>query len=270
VTVPRTSVCVSPATAATTRRARSIVAALTCAALAVARAHAQDLEPRAYSASPVGLNFLVIGYGWSAGSVVVDPTLPISDVPAAVQGPTIGIGHTFNVFGDLGLVTAAFPYSLADVTGKVFEQGAEAKRSGLADTRIKLSINLLGNPAMSPSEFTTAPHCVIAGLSVSVIAPTGQYDDTKLINLGNNRWAFKAETGVSLPKGPWDLDTYVGSWFFTPNRDFYPGGSTRTEEPVLTIQGHASYEFRPRLWVAIDGTSYRGGSTRVDQRDPQA
>jgi hypothetical protein len=37
---------------------------------------------------------------------------------------------------------------------------------------------------------------------------------------------------------------------------------------VLTIQGHVTYEFRPRLWIAVDGTSYRGGSTRVNDGNP--
>jgi hypothetical protein len=37
---------------------------------------------------------------------------------------------------------------------------------------------------------------------------------------------------------------------------------------VVTIQGHVTYEFRPRLWIAVNGTWYRGGSTRVNDRDP--
>ena len=43
---------------------------------------AQDLEPKAYSASPVGAAFLVVGFARSTGSVLFDPTLPITDVEA--------------------------------------------------------------------------------------------------------------------------------------------------------------------------------------------
>jgi len=225
------------------------------------------MEPRAYSASPVGLNFLVVGSTWLRGSVVLDPDLPISNVQADVQSLAVGIEHTFNLFGDLGRVVAALPYSQADVTGMVFEQQGEAKRSGLANALFKLSVNLRGNPAMSLEEFLAAPHRTIVGASVSAIAPVGQYYETKLINIGTNRWAFKPEMCISFPKGSWYVDGYVGAWFFTANRDFYPGNSTRTQDPVLTIQGHVTYEFRPHLWVAVDGTSYRGGSTRVDRAD---
>lgn len=242
--------------------------ALVCGALAVAPASAQDMEPRAYSASPVGANFLVTSYSWSTGDVVFDPTLPITDIKANVQGLVVAVGHSFNLFGQLALASAAIPYVLADVTGKVFEQQAETHRSGLADAHFKLSVNFWGNPAMSPREFVTAPRHTIVGASVSVTAPASQYYETKLINLGTNRWSFKPEVGVSVPYGRWDLDGYVGAYFYTSNANFYPGAAFRTQDPVLAIQGHASYTFRPRLWAALDGTWYRGGSSRVGDGVP--
>jgi hypothetical protein len=36
-------------------------------------ARAQDLEPRAYSNSPIGLNFVIAGYGYASGTVLTDP-----------------------------------------------------------------------------------------------------------------------------------------------------------------------------------------------------
>src|SRR6187455_2366410 len=41
---------------------------------------AQDLEPRAYSNSPTGLNFVIVGYGYAEGSVLTDPSLPLENV----------------------------------------------------------------------------------------------------------------------------------------------------------------------------------------------
>src|SRR5436190_18691963 len=175
---------------------------------------AQDMEPKAYSASPVGANFFVGGYTWSTGAVVFDPTLPVSDVHADVQAFVVGIGHTFDVFGDLALVSLAMPYATADLTGKVGEQAAAVSRSGLADARMKFSINLLGNPAMAAKDFFRLPRRTVVGASVSVQAPTGQYYDTKLVNIGNNRWGFKPEVGVSVPIRKLDLDAYVGVWLF--------------------------------------------------------
>lgn len=47
----------------------------------------QELEPRAYSPSPTGANFLVVGFGELSGSVLFDPTLRISNVSANLRAP---------------------------------------------------------------------------------------------------------------------------------------------------------------------------------------
>ena len=90
-----------------TRVRQVVLGAAVCQVLTAATAAAQDMEPRAYSPAPVGANFLVTSYSWSTGSVVVDPTLPITDVQADVQGLVVGLGHSFNLLGNLAIITAA-------------------------------------------------------------------------------------------------------------------------------------------------------------------
>jgi len=230
-----------------------------------AHGSAQELEPRAYSASPVGLNFVVVGFGRSSGSVLFDPNVQITDVEATLQHPTIGLGRTFGLFGRQCLITAAVPYVWGDISGNVAEQKQTITRSGLADLRMKFSVNLHGNPARSPAEFAKArDRTYIIASSVTVSAPSGQYDPAKLVNNGTNRWGFKPEIGVSYPLGKFDLDAYFGAWLYTHNSDFFPGGRLRQQDPVTTLQGHVSYTFRPRLWLAADVTWYRGGSVSID------
>jgi hypothetical protein len=226
----------------------------------------QDLEPRAYSSSPTGLNFLVFGFGYSTGSVLFDPTLPIANVEAKFNLPSAGYGRTFGLLGRQSLVTVGLPYLWGNVSGDVFEKHRSTRRSGLADLRVKLSVNLHGNPARSPAEFSKQrKRAFIVGTSIIVSAPTGQYDSTKLINIGTNRWAFKPELGISYPlKRRLDLDLYIGSWIFTDNNEYFPRDKVRQQSPVLSLQSHVSYTFRPRLWIAGDVTWYRGGASRVD------
>jgi hypothetical protein len=243
---------------------RTAVAVVTLVSIiaGAAVARAQDLEPRAYSASPVGVNFLVVSYSRSSGSVVFDPSLPFSDVRATIKAPVGGLGHTFNLFGKLALISVAVPYAVGRVTGNVGDASREVTRSGLADSRVRLSVNLRGNDAMAPREFAAAPRKVVLGASLTMTLPTSQYSGTKLINIGTHRWSLKPEFGVSVPRGHWDLDAYVGGWFYSDNPDSYPGGVVRSQDPILTIQGHASYTIRRGFWVAGDGTWYRGGSAR--------
>ena len=45
----------------------------------VPNAKAQEAEPRSYSNTPVGLNFLIGGYVYSQGKIAFDPDLSIAD-----------------------------------------------------------------------------------------------------------------------------------------------------------------------------------------------
>jgi hypothetical protein len=249
-----------------TRRGRfALTGVLLAVALASAtRTFAQELEPRAYSASPIGANFLVVGAGRSTGEVLFDPTVPITDVRAELNAVSVGLGRTFSLAGRLALVTAALPYSWGTIEGTVAEQARQITRSGLADMRVKLSVNVRGNPAMAPAAFVRAPQRTIVGASVTVAAPIGQYDNQKLINLGANRWSFKPEVGISHPVGRWDLDAYAGVWLFTQNEQFFPGEAVRRQDPIVSLQGHASYTLRRRTWLAFDATWYSGGKARVN------
>jgi len=232
----------------------------------------QDLEPRAYSASPTGLNFLVVGFGRSSGGIAFDPAIPITNAHADIYSPVFGLGRTFGLFGRQALITAALPYAFGSASGNVGPQLQQASvtRSGLADFRAKFSIILHGSPALSPQEFAkTNHHSLLIGASLSLQAPTGQYSSTKLINLGTNRWALRPELGMSYPWKKFYFDLYAGAWFFTTNNNFFPGNSVREQDPLPSLQAHISYTFRQRLWLALDGTWYTGGDTSVNGGPPQ-
>jgi hypothetical protein len=227
------------------------------------RALAQEIEPRAFSPSPVGVTFLMVGAGQSTGGVLTDPSLPVDDVDAEINAGFLGFGHSFGLFGRLATVALVQPYLDAEFTGTLDGEPAEAMRSGIADTKLRFSVNLLGNPAMSPAEFAKRKPTTTVGVSLSVSAPTGEYRGDKLINVGTNRWAIKPEIGVSHPVGHWTLEGAAGVWLFEDNPEFF-GGKHREQDPMASVQAHVSYTFRPRLWLSFDATFYDGGESTVD------
>jgi hypothetical protein len=231
--------------------------------LVAGSAAAQELEPRAYAPNPSGANFVLVAYGHATGDVVFDPSVPITNVSAQVNTAAVFYGRTFGLFGRSASAAVQLPYAWGTIEGDVFEERRSVDRSGLADLRLRLTTNLLGGPALSPSEFAARRPRTALGASVVVVAPTGQYDPSKLVNLGSNRWAFKPEVGLSHPAGRWFLELYAGAWLFTDNPDFF-GGSRRSQTPLAGLQGHVSYSFRPRFWLAGDATFYNGGRTTVD------
>jgi hypothetical protein len=87
------------------------------------------------------------------------------------------------------------------------------------------------------------------------------------VNLGYNRWAFKPEVGLSRTFDRWTLEGYLGAWFFTTNDEYYPGKARKTQDPILSLQGHVGYALTRRAWLALDATWFGGGQTRVDGRE---
>ena len=226
---------------------------------------AQDLDPRAYARVPVDMTFLVTGFVYTYGSVVSDPTLPIQDLKANVESPLLAIGRTFSLFGLTSQALVSLPYSWAQLSGKLVGKDSSATRSGLGDTRFRLSVLLLGAPAATIKQFSKSSPQSVIGASITVIAPTGNYFNDKLINLGTNRWSFKPEIGLSyMVDKQWLIDLYAGVWFFTNNNSFYPGTSLRSQEPLIALQTHISYNFNPLMWAAINITYYTGGQSSVN------
>jgi hypothetical protein len=233
------------------------------AASAASAAGAQELEPRAYAANPIGVTFAGVSVLHSRGDVLLEPTSPITDVSAKVYIGALAVGGTFSFLGRTANAGIGVPYAWAKVSGRIGEDARSAERTGLADTRLRFAVNLLGGRAMALPEFMRRKAATTIGTSLVVSIPTGQYFDDKLVNIGTNRWAFKPEVGVSHPTGPWTLELYGGGWFFTDNGS-YQVAKTREQKPMLSLQSHVGYTIRPRVWIAADVTYYAGGRVVVD------
>jgi hypothetical protein len=236
--------------------------ALTCVVPSAARA--QSLEPRAYSNSPVGTNFLVAGVAYSQGDVTLDPSLPIEDADAKVYSGFVGYARTLDLWGQSGQIGLLVPAARADANGLIEGQARSVSRSGFGDPGLRLTANLYGAPALSPEEFAAYRQDTIVGVSLLVTAPWGRYDPEKLINIGSNRWSFRPEVGVSKALGKWIIEGAAAATFFTTNDEFFPGTSTREQNPLYSLQGHVVYNFRPGMWAALDATYYTGGRTTVN------
>lgn len=227
------------------------------------RSVAQDMEPRAYSPSPVGMNFLVVSYSYQSGDVFFEPVVPLTDTEVTLNAVAISYGRTFALAGRSANMLASLPYIGGKASGEIFEQQPRITRSGLADMRLRFAINILGGPALDPKAFAARKPATTLGASLTMIAPTGQYDPAKFVNIGANRWSFKPEVGLSHPTGRWFLELYGAVWLYTDNNNFF-GRSRREQKPIGAIQAHVSYTIRPHFWLAGDATLYTGGRTVID------
>jgi len=231
---------------------------------------AQDLTPRAYVITPVSSNAIVVSGSFFDGDILFDGAVPITDSTGRIYVSTLSLYHALNFLGRSANATASLPYAVGNFRGKVVGAEHNAYRSGLVDTIFRFSVNLMGGPALAAPKFRSWKQKTLIGLSLKLVAPTGQYDPTKLINPGGNRWVFKPELGLSRRWGHWIVDAYSGVVCFTDNQDFFSrnqfsaGTNTQSQKPVAAFEAHLSYDVRPRLWASLDGNFWRGGRTSIN------
>jgi hypothetical protein len=232
-------------------------------AFAATPAAAQELEPGAYTVSPVGINLINVGYVFNGGDVTFDPSLPIEDGSATIHSVSLAYGRSIGLAGRSATLLVALPIVGGHLEGLYLGERAVADRLGLGDMRIRVGVNLYGAPALRLPEFAkTPPSRINVGASVTIVAPVGQYDPQRIVNLGNNRWAFKPEAAIIRNAGPWMFEIYGGVWLFTDNTD-YVNGQVRSQKPLASAQFSLRRTFRPGLWASANINYYTGGRTNV-------
>ncbi len=229
----------------------------------ISSVYAQDLEPRAYTNIPRGLNFVVAGYTYMHGGVVFDPAVPLDNANIKINGSVLAYARSLNIGGLSGKFDMILPY--AWVSGTAEFQGEPVSRdvSGLADMRLRMSVNFIGAPSLLLSGFKDYKQNLVIGGSLQIYVPTGQYDPEKLVNIGTHRFTIKPELGISKSLGHLMLEFTGGAAFYTVNHDFY-NGKTRSQAPIGSLQGHVNYNFPHGIWAAADGTYYWGGRSTTD------
>ena len=241
------------------------VALVTGIGLGCSAASAQDLEPRAFSNAPVGMNFVLAGYAFSSGNVLFDDALAaalrIEQASGKLHQSVVSYVRTVGLLGLSARVGAVVPVAVGRWEGIVADTFATVSREGLADPRLLFSIGLIGAPALRGAGFVRYRERTVVGASLQIIVPLGQYDSARLINLGSNRWAFKPRVGVSHTGGRWTFEFYGAAWLFTDNPDAL--GQRIEQDPIYAIEGHAIYSFRPGLWLAVNAGYGTGGRSRV-------
>ncbi len=229
---------------------------------------AQDLSPRAYWPSPDGTRVLTVGYSHMSGDVVPDRSLPLTGVDSKINSMIVGYRHTLNLWDRTANITVEAPYMDGSTVGtRDNELNIKREYSGLGDVGATLSVNILGAPTMNRQEFgkMRGEFRHLLGLSVKVVAPTGEYDSDRVVNVSANRWAVKPELGYIAVLHPrWVIETSLGAWFFQDNDDFL--GMNKEQKPVVTVQGHLIHRFRPGLWVSLDMNYYEGGRSTIGDR----
>jgi hypothetical protein len=223
-------------------------------ALAVlhACACAQFTDPRNYQNAPVGINQLELGYAYVHSNTSIDTSFVVSGAKFNLNQGIIDYTRYFSFLHRTAWAEATLP--VANLSGSITGTDITGSTTGTGDSAYTVALLLKGGPALSPEQFDTAETTTTIGVSLSTTAPTGQYDSTKLLNLGSDRWSFKPELAISRPFGPdqrWVFDAYANSYLYT-NNDRYRGAQILRQRALVGLEGHISYTFNNTIWASLD------------------
>lgn len=232
---------------------RAICLCLGALAIAGRIALAQDIEPRAYSNAPIGINFLGVGYAEAQSKQY------------RTGSEILGYSHVFALAGQSARIDVVVPYAQLTGTAPLGKQSVTRSIDGLTDPLVRLAVNLYGAPALNLEEFASYRQDLIIGASLTASIPWGEYDNRQLINIGANRWFLQPAIGASQAIGPWKLELAAAVTLFAENKDFF-GGNTRSQDPVYSTQGHVIYGFSNGAWVSVDATYLTGGQSSINGR----
>ena len=238
---------------------------LICDVLSMLPAAAQDLTPRAYWPAPKGTQVLVVGYSHAEGDVLFDPSIPLYGVDSELNAGLLAYVHTLSLWERTSNLIIELPYVWGETQGYVDITPASRKFTGVSDMGVTLSINLMGAPSMTVDEFLAfrADPQPVLGASLKVVVPTGEYDDTRLINEGANRWALRGELGYTLPlSAKWLLEFETGALFFGDDDQFIAG--KKEQDPIYTAQVHLIRRFKPGFWGSLNFNYFTGGRQTID------
>lgn len=223
----------------------------------------QEFEPRSLTNIPTGTNFAMLGYGFASGNILFDPALPLEDVHARTHAFVGAYVRSLNFFGMGAKANVILPYATGNWEGVYQGIDSSTARSGMGDLRLGFSFNFIGSPALDNKEYKEYRQKTIAGFSMQLVAPTGQYFDDKLINLGSNRWAFRPQLGVSHKIKTWYIEYSTNVWIFSTNYNFWNGNKLE-QKPIGTVKLHVIKSFQRRIWVALGAGYAFGGRSWVN------
>ena len=212
---------------------------------------AQEIEARAYSNAPIGVNFVTGGLAQAkSGSYTLTTE-------------AVNLTRIIDVFGQSGRISLLVPYAQLSGTGTLGPQNINASAEGLSDPIVKISANLYGAPALSLDEFKNYQQDLIIGTSLAASIPWGKYNNDQMLNVGANRSLIQPAIGASQAIGPWRLELAGMATIYTSNTS-YLGSNTLSQNPTYSSEGHVIYYFQNTSYISADAVYFTGGQKYIN------
>ena len=225
--------------------------------------YSQELEPRSLVNLPIGTNFILAGYGYGKGNILLDPSVPLEDFEGRLHTFVVAYLRSINIFGLSGKIDAILPYGTGDWNYYFEGENFSDASNGFGDLRVRFSLNFFGAPVLDLKDYQNFKQKTVVGYSFQLVIPTGKYNPEQLPNFGSNRWTFRNQFGASHTMNKWIIEGYVSLWLFSANNN-YLNGNVLKQNPFLGIKTHLIRLFKKGMWLAVDVGYGVGSNTEVN------
>ncbi len=181
----------------------------------------------------------------------------------------VGYAKFLPLFDRATMISVIFP--MGHISAETIIAGGTSKQvaKGFGDPMLEFDINIIGPKAqMSLPDLMRYEPGFSLDLMMDLAFPVGEYDNTKTLNLGQNRWYGRIGAPIVWQIGPWvpgrrtTLEFLPAVWLFGDNTDYV--GKTMKTDPIFQLDAHLSRDLTHNFWASLDGVWYNGGQATVD------
>ena len=149
--------------------------------------------------------------------------------------------------------------------GAAFSQST----SGFGDPTVQLDVNLFGTPPLvSNVDLLNYEPSFTIDAALLLAAPIGEYSNSKLVNLGLNRFYGRIALPMKLHLGAFargymtSVEVIPSVWLFDDNKNFL--GQSLENDPLWQIEGHVTRDFTRTLSGSLDILYRHGFQSKIN------
>ena len=230
-----------------------------------------DDGPRMYWNVPVGTNILQTYY-WTVNgnSITPEGVQNIAGFDTQIDIGILGYNRVVDLWGRSAIMTAVM--TAGNISGTLSRQENSIVRSsrGLGDLYLQGVVNLFGSPALSAEAFAGYKQETVLSLIVGVTAPIGDYENSRALNMGSNRWNMRIGLPFGQTLGDWvpgeimTLELLPSVWIYGDNDSYSALGLQMKQDPTYTLEAHLTRDITKALFVSVDYFIQRTGNSYVE------
>jgi hypothetical protein len=241
-----------------------------CLLLASPEAKAQVGDgARAYLPPPVNSNVLTFYQVQLNGNTPAANDIVVPRLSATTDISILQYTRSFDLWGKYVSTAAVLPYSTFSGTVDTRLGPRPVSQSGWGDASLIATIGLKNLSPWNKEEWYKVDPGFFAGGVLQWTLPTGEYDPTRVVNIGSNRHSLRAGGVFYYFFGKTFHDPNLATLEFIPSVTFFSdnseifGGGSKSQAPLLKLEGHVTKNFNKNFWASFDFLGMHGGETQT-------